>query len=185
MTFLFDPSLLKDLDLSEFGIKFEPGFSLTKPYDSIVVRPLEREDYEKGFPKILTHLTNVGSVSEEMFEKQFDLLKSADGYYPIVVEDTAGNKGNGEIVGTATLEIEKKIIHSCASRGRIEDVVVNPSYRGRKLGKILVGTLTLLSKKLKCYKTTLECKDDNIPFYNVFGYKKDSEKYMQLRFKLQ
>lgn len=46
----------------------------------------------------------------------------------------------------------------------------------------LVSALTLLSKKLNCYKTTLECSDKNVAFYQKFGYNPSNETYMQCRF---
>ena len=47
----------------------------------------------------------------------------------------------------------------------------------------ILGLVTKLSKKLGCYKCTLECTEENRPFYEKFGYVKDSEHYMQLRFR--
>lgn len=46
----------------------------------------------------------------------------------------------------------------------------------------LVSALTLLSKKLNCYKVTLECSDKNVAFYQKFGYNPSNETYMQCRF---
>ena len=48
--------------------------------------------------------------------------------------------------------VEHKFIHSCALRGRIEDVVVLDSYRGKGLGQMIVAACTELSKKLGCYQ---------------------------------
>ena len=45
---------------------------------------------------------------------RFDSIKAAGCYYPLVIEDSSANNGNGKIVGTGTLEIEEKFIHSCA-----------------------------------------------------------------------
>lgn len=46
----------------------------------------------------------------------------------------------------------------------------------------LVSALTLLSKKLNCYKITLECAPNNVAFYQKFGYTASHETYMQCRF---
>lgn len=46
----------------------------------------------------------------------------------------------------------------------------------------LVSTLTLLSKKLQCYKVTLECAPKNVEFYKKFGYSTSDDTYMQCRF---
>lgn len=59
-------------------------------------------------------------------------MKQSGDYYVTVVEDTR----IGEIIGAATLVLEHKFIHDCATRGRLEDVVVNDTYRGKQLGKL-------------------------------------------------
>lgn len=105
-------------------------------------------------------------------------MKKTGDYYVIVVEDT----NLSQIVATATLITEHKFIHSCAKRGRVEEVVVSDVCRGKQLGKLLVSTLTLLSKKLNCYKITLECAPKNVAFYQKFGYSASDETYMQCRF---
>ena len=56
-------------------------------------------------------------------------------------------------------------------RGRLEDVVVNTNYRGQQLGKIVVMAVIHLSRQLKCYKLSLDCKDKLIPFYESLGFK--------------
>nr|XP_033776624.1 glucosamine 6-phosphate N-acetyltransferase-like [Geotrypetes seraphini] len=109
---------------------------------------------------------------------KFDHMKKTGDYYITVVEDTY----LGQIVATGTLIIEHKFIHACSKRGRIEEVVVSDECRGKQLGKLLVSALTLLSKKLDCYKITLECKPQNVAFYEKFGYSSSEETYMQKRF---
>ncbi|NXD05236.1 GNA1 acetyltransferase, partial [Certhia familiaris] len=108
----------------------------------------------------------------------FEHMKRSGDYYVTVVEDT----NLGQIVATATLVIEHKFTHSCAKRGRIEDVVVSGECRGKQLGKLLTSTLTLLSKRLNCYKITLECLPKNVDFYKKFGYLVSDENYMFQRF---
>lgn len=181
--YIFDPSILEDLDLSEYDITFEDGASVTCPEEDFMLRPLSTADYEKGFTDVLSQLTRVGEVTKTNYLDRFNQMKVAYGYYPIVIEHTKGNNGNGKIVGTGMLEIEQKFIHSCALRGRVEEVVVDKEYRGKKFGKLVLAVVTALSKKLKCYKTTLECKVENVDFYNKFQYKEDPEKFMQRRFR--
>ena len=89
----------------------------------------------------------------------------------------------GKAIATGTLIVEKKFIHECCIRGRVEDVVVHDSQRKRGLGKLIVASLTELSQKVGCYKTTLECSSDNRPFYEKMGYEAmEFEKYMVKRF---
>uniref|UniRef100_H2YLK6 Glucosamine 6-phosphate N-acetyltransferase n=1 Tax=Ciona savignyi TaxID=51511 RepID=H2YLK6_CIOSA len=182
--FMFDKKILQGLDLSKYGISFkESERSPTEPESGILIRPLSKHDFDKGYIDVLAQLTSVGEVKKCDFIARFESMKKAGCYYLLVVEDTEADNGRGKIVGAGTLEIEEKFIHSCALRGRVEEVIVDSKYRGRRLGKIILGLITELSKSLKCYKTTLECKVDNIAFYNIFGYEEDPEKFMQRRFR--
>ncbi|KAF7660723.1 hypothetical protein LDENG_00276520 [Lucifuga dentata] len=175
---LFEPSLLQELDWSSNTVSFSPPISPCSPGKDLVLRPLCSADFNRGFFKVLSQLTQAGDVTAEQFTKKFEHMKQAGDYYVIVVEDTTV----GQIVATATLIIEHKFIHCCAKRGRVEEVVVSDSCRGKQLGKLLVSTLTLLSKHLKCYKITLECAPNNVAFYQKFGYAASDETYMQCRF---
>ncbi|XP_054626999.1 glucosamine 6-phosphate N-acetyltransferase [Dunckerocampus dactyliophorus] len=175
---LFEPSLLQELDWSDNSVSFCPLISPSNPGEGLVLRPLCTADFNRGFFKVLSQLTETGDVTAEQFTKKFEHMKKTGDYYVVVVEDTH----LGQIVATATLITEHKFIHSCAKRGRVEEVVVSDVCRGKQLGKLLVSTLTLLSKKLNCYKITLECASKNVAFYQKFGYASSDETYMQCRF---
>lgn len=175
---LFDPNLLRDLDWNSNTVSFSPPISPSSPGDDLVLRPLCTADYNRGFFEVLSQLTKTGDVKPEQFVSKFNHMKASGDYYVVVVED----KNLGQIIATATLIVEHKFIHSCAKRGRVEEVVVSDVCRGKQLGKLLVATLTLLSKKLNCYKITLECAPKNVAFYQKFGYTASDETYMQCRF---
>uniref|UniRef100_G1TPR2 Glucosamine 6-phosphate N-acetyltransferase n=3 Tax=Oryctolagus cuniculus TaxID=9986 RepID=G1TPR2_RABIT len=175
---MFDPSLLKEVDWSQNTATFSPAISPTHPGEGLVLRPLCTADLNRGFFKVLGQLTETGAINPEQFMKSFEHMKKSGDYYVTVVEDVT----LGQIVATATLIIEHKFIHSCAKRGRVEDVVVSDECRGKQLGKLLLSTLTLLSKKLNCYKITLECLPQNVGFYKKFGYTVSEENYMCRRF---
>ena len=143
--FLFDQVLLSQDDIGEqVSLVEKQGF---------ILRPLDRKDFTRGYLDLLKHLTTVGEVSEQKFNETFRLMKTHGTYYIVTVVDPAIDK----IIGTTTLFLEHKFIHSCAIRGRIEDVVVDGAYRGKHLGKLLVKTAILLAKCLKCYKLSLDC----------------------------
>ncbi|NXK94514.1 GNA1 acetyltransferase, partial [Formicarius rufipectus] len=175
---MFDPSILQDLDWSENSTTFCPPISPLYPGNGLVLRPLCTADLNRGFFKVLGQLTETGVATPEQFIKTFEHMKRSGDYYIIVVEDT----NLGQIIATATLVVEHKFTHSCAKRGRIEDVVVSGECRGKQLGKVLISTLTLLSKRLNCYKITLECLPKNVDFYKKFGYLVSEENYMFQRF---
>ncbi|CAG9565362.1 unnamed protein product [Danaus chrysippus] len=166
--YLYNPDILKKLDFGKSPAKFNPFISAAHPgEDWMVVRPLQRADYDKGFLQLLSQLTSTGSISRKQFDERFTQMKSAGGYYVTVIED----KRISKIIGAATLTIEQKFIHNCSVRGRLEDVVVNDTYRGKQLGKLIVVTVSLLAQELGCYKMSLDCKDKLIKFYESLGYK--------------
>jgi len=131
---------------------------------------------------ILSQLTELGDVSREQFLDAFQKMKACKNtYFVTLIEDTTTN----EIVGSATLLLEQKIIHSCALRGRIEDVVVHNSHRGKQLGKLLVEILKQLGKHLECYKISLDCRDQVIKFYTQLGFNREegNSNFMTIRYR--
>lgn len=77
------------------------------------------------------------------------------------------------IVGTATLLLESKFIHNGGVVAHIEDVVVHPDWREKGIGKKLVEKMIEIAKQywIQPYKIILDCKMDNIPFYEKCGFR--------------
>lgn len=66
---LFDAKLLKNLNWSSVKNYLNPPITNEETGESwLVVRPLEIQDYNKGYLELLTQLTAVGNVSKEKFE---------------------------------------------------------------------------------------------------------------------
>lgn len=179
--YLYDPNLLNSLDFRKSTAKFKPYITAADPGEPwMKVRPLRESDYDKGFLQLLGQLTAVGNVSRIDFLRKFDQMKVKGDYFVTVIEDTR----NQSIIGAATLVIEHKFIHDCGLKARLEDVVVNDTYRGKQLGKLITVTVTLLAQQLGCYKMCLECKDKLIPFYSSLGYvlEPGNSNTMQIRY---
>ena len=174
--FLFDPTLLQSI-FKKYSIKDNKlhGNIYDEKY---LIRPLAISDYDHGYIDLLRQLTECGKISYEEFQQRFYQMKEcANTYYILVIEDLKLDK---QIIGTTTLVCEKKFIRQLATRGRIEDVVVDSQYRGQQLGKLLVDLLTIFAgEKCHCYKISLECKDDLVKFYKQFGYNhEDKQNYL-------
>jgi len=102
---LYNPDLLEKFDLGE-------RFNTLKQDPIFRVRPLLASDYKRGFLNLLKELTEVGDITKDQFEDQFNLMRSSPGmYYCTVIVDL--NKD--EVVGAATLLMEKKFIRQCAT----------------------------------------------------------------------
>ena len=135
--------------------------------DNLVLRPLRRDDFSRDYMNLLAQLTEVGQVGNEQYQRRFDLMRSTPNtYYICVVEDLSKSK----VIATITLVYEQKFIRSTSSRGRVEDLVVDAEYRGKKLSKLLLDVVVELSKQLGCYKISLECKDHLKKHYEQFGF---------------
>jgi len=78
------------------------------------------------------------------------------------------------------LEIDKIFLQ----RGRLEDVVVNNTYRGKSLGKLIVTIIVQLAHYFHCYKLSLDCIDHLVPFYENIGFKREpsNANYLNMRF---
>ncbi|ESP01619.1 hypothetical protein LOTGIDRAFT_180290 [Lottia gigantea] len=177
---LFDASILEEIDFSKCHGEYKPAISHKNPGSNLRLRPLSSGDFNRGFLKLLTQLTQVGEVSKKQFIERFNSMKaSPGGYYILVLENTETE----EVIASATLVVEFKFIHNAGARGRVEDVVVSKDYRGKQLGKLLLDCLTLLAPKVGCYKLSLECKDPLVDFYTTFGFSKEAQQnYLVQRF---
>lgn len=184
---VFDTHIFTKVDLSSLVNKYD-HVKLVKNLDdgqsyffdlteNLILRSLKIDDYERDYLRLLEQLTTVGEdVTKEKFEEKFYKMKSClNSYFILVIEDLKTNK----IVGTATLVDEQKFIRHASSRGRVEDVVVDNRYRGKKLGKLLIDFAIGLSKVLGCYQVSLECRDHVKTFYQQFGFQfEDKQNYL-------
>ncbi|KAI5296570.1 Glucosamine-phosphate N-acetyltransferase-like protein [Ascosphaera acerosa] len=136
--------------------------------EGYTLRPLCRADYFNSYLDVLRVLTTVGDVSWAGWSERYDFLTSRVGeYFPIVICD-----GTGKIVGTGSVLVERKFIHSLGAVGHIEDIAVDTHQQGKKLGLRLIQALTFIAQKAGCYKTILDCSEHNEGFYLKCGYKR-------------
>ncbi|PIA59061.1 hypothetical protein AQUCO_00400132v1 [Aquilegia coerulea] len=132
------------------------------------VRKLEISDKIKGFIELLQQLTIFNSISDNEFDSRFqDLSSYGDNHVICVIEDKKLKK----IVATGSVFLEKKFVRNCGKVGHIEDVVVDSSVRGMKLGQKVIEFLTNHAKLNGCYKVILDCSVENKGFYEKCGFK--------------
>lgn len=58
--------------------------------------------------------------------------------------------------------MEKKFLRGLGTAGHIEDIAVDKSQHGKKLGFRIIQALIAISEGLGAYKTILDCSDDTI-----------------------
>lgn len=123
------------------------------------IRPLAIDDYSKGHLQLLSVLTETPDRGQQAYEDQFKLLQSIANTYYIVALTSKDDPS--KVIGSGSVIVERKFIRGHASLAHIEDIVVSKDIQGKGLGKKLLQSLILLSKRLGCYKTLLDCSDEN------------------------
>ncbi|KAM6495212.1 Acyl-CoA N-acyltransferase [Amanita muscaria] len=153
---LFDPSLI-------------PAEIRSQLPQDLHIRPLSSTDYHRGHLDVLKVLTTVTDPGESAWVSQFEHFRSLPRtYYALVIVD----KPTDRIVAVGTVFIERKFLRGLGSVGHIEDIAVDKSQQGKKLGLRVIQALTGISENSGCYKTILNCSDSNIPFYEKCGFQK-------------
>ncbi len=131
-------------------------------------RKATNEDYERVI-ELYSEFTNEEyNLQENDFTEFLD--KTTSKIY--VVENLEGN-----VIGCATIFIERKLIHNKSSVAHIEDVVVSEKFRGQGYGKILIRGLVRVAEENQCYKIILNCTNEVRPFYETCGFR---EKGLQM-----
>ena len=130
--------------------------------DQYSIRKIELEDFDTIF-SLLQDLSKFLPAKSEFNNiwKNFMLQKNVYGF--VLIE----NKNN-KLIGYSSISIEIKV--RGGKMGHIEDVVIDKNYRKLGLGKYLIDYLTNFAKLENCYKISLECRKNNIKFYESCNY---------------
>jgi len=160
-----------ELDLL-FPANLIPADVKSKLHPDLHIRPLASTDYSRGHLSILAVLTHAPDPGLSAWTAQFNTMRSVppapQSYYPLVIV----NKSTDTIVATGTLLIERKFLRGLGSVGHIEDIAVDKAQQGKKLGQRVIEALTGISEQAGCYKTILNCSEDNVAFYKKCGFEK-------------
>ena len=136
--------------------------------NEIKIRELKKDDLWNGFLTSLDSLRQASNIKKETALKIFEKINQNPDHIIAVAEL------DGKIVGSATLLLESKFIHEGGVVGHIEDVVVDKSHQGQKIGEKIIKFLLEQAENKGCYKTILDCVDDVKPFYEKLGFKQNS-----------
>lgn len=128
----------------------------------VEVREMTAADLEHGFLAALASLTDVGLTVGEAVA--FFVERAAAGIRTYVA--CAGK----EVLGTASLLVERKFLHRGGLVGHIEDVAVRRDLQLQGIGTALVRHATEEACRLGCYKVILNCFVDRVGFYERLGY---------------
>ena len=124
-----------------------------------------REIQKKDIPevwKLLEQLKPISEIELKDFTPDIDDAWTEFNSIGIVGVD------KGKIIAYGSLVIESKIRGYLS--GQIEDVVVDRNYRGKGVGEKLIDEINKKANKVGCYRVTLFCKEELVPFYSKNGY---------------
>jgi len=126
------------------------------------MRPLSKTDHSRSHLSVLSVLTSTPDLTEEQYAQAFASLRAChDTYFTLVIV----NRETDAIVGVGTVFLEQKFTRGLGKVGHIEDIAVDKSMQGRKLGLRIIQALTGISERVGCYKTILNCSDKNVREY--------------------
>lgn len=134
----------------------------------VLIREIEGRDLQNGFLESLDSLRRASDLEPSEAQKILSEISSNPNHKIFVAEAA------GKIVGSTTLLIERKFIHGGGRAGHIEDVVVASGMQGNKIGEKLVKFSLDYAQSQGCYKTTLDCADEVLGFYERLGFSRTS-----------
>ncbi|CAO3691771.1 hypothetical protein G6F56_006754 [Rhizopus delemar] len=156
---------LKETEDCLFEQKFISPQVQSQLHEGYRLHPLRSNDYYRGYLQVLSVLTEVGHHTPDSWKTQFEYMKKHnDTYYVVTIEN------QGRIAATGTILIEHKFVHKNGIVGHIEDIAVDSSHQGKKLGIRIIEALKYIAQQTGCYKVILDCSTKNIPFYEKCGF---------------
>ena len=99
----------------------------------VIIRDFTRKDCQNGLLETLKEVWSIDEIKDQTID-EFVLNNN----HMVVAEL------NGEIVGTATLHLQKKLIRNGVTAGLIEDVAVREILRGQNIGYLLIQKLRII-----------------------------------------
>lgn len=129
----------------------------------ITYRDFKKEDIENGLLETLKEVWYIDNIDDLILNEWL----SNDNYMLVAELD-------GEIIGTATLHLQKKLIRNGGIAGLIEEVAVREKFRGNNIGYELIQRLIDKAKNMNCYKIILSCFPERVAFYERNGFFQES-----------
>jgi len=129
----------------------------------MIIREFQEGDIHKGLLETYQEVWKIDEISETALHN----FLATDNYMVVAEEE-------GEVIGTATLHFQRKLIRNGGTAAFIEDVAVKEKCRGRGIGAKLIEYLVEEAKNSGCYKVVLTCFPERVAFYERCGFKQES-----------
>ena len=119
---------------------------------------------------LLRQLTFAPDITTDLFANNIKKISNTGSIIVCYIESPLSC--DFKIIGSGTIIFEPKLIRGGKCVGHIEDIVASSEYRGKGIGKDLIGLLTEEGREKNCYKIILDCVEDLEDFYCKNGFKK-------------
>lgn len=140
-------------------------FEFIKKYKSNIYQ------IKQNYLNLLSNLTETPNLSTNLFINTLNEIELTGGLIVIgYIGEPGLDSDNFKIVGSGTILIEPKLIHGARYVGHIEDIVVNPNFRGKHIAQNILSMLKSYSIAKNCYKVILDCNLDLQTFYEKNGF---------------
>lgn len=131
----------------------------------MIFRELQKTDFQ-NYLFLINKFRNVGVyVKKDKFEQIYDKIFQVGKIFVCELDN--------KLVASVTVIIEQKFIHKLSKYAHIEDVIVLPEYRGKKIGEKIIEYVVNYCKNEKVYKMVLNCDDKLFKFYNKNNFIKN------------
>lgn len=134
----------------------------------IRIRHYRDGDFARGLLVCLNALSPTPNITEGRFSQAKEIHSSRKHYgfrTYVAVND------NKEVVGTASLLLERKFLRGGKYVAHIEDVAVHPDHQGLGIGTALVEYCIAEAKRYNTYKVILDCTPKLAEFYTKMGFR--------------
>ncbi|KAG8345080.1 Acetyltransferase (GNAT) domain [Trypanosoma vivax] len=133
--------------------------------ENFELRDLELGDLP-NLLELLKHLTDAPTLSMEKLTEIAEMRRKMG-----IVTKVFYSTSEGRVISCASLMIQPKFTRGGRAVGHIEDVVVDPAYRGKGLGKAIIESLCEISRARGCYKVILDTSESAVSFYEKLGFR--------------
>jgi len=134
----------------------------TTLYDYVWQNMGRLNSIKENYLALLAYLTTIYDLSNDLFLSHLADIHHM-GRIIIAVDGSF-------IVGTGTIILEPKLSRGGMYAGHIEDVVIHPDYRGKRIAQEIITRLKEYGDQKKCYKIILNCKGNMVSFYEKTGF---------------
>lgn len=146
------------------------------------IRELSYFDYKHKYVELLQQgFTIVPSdISIQAFTDFIGTL--GENHKIFVIEKEMPENQETIIIGSITIWIEPKFIHSMGKVAHIEDLITHESYRGQHIATQLLDHCIEYAKQKACYKIVLNCDKQMERFYERKGFSCKGNEQMAVYF---